>query len=392
MMADSTHPSNPADRGDLGADRPRSAVPLAAVEPDADRSSSASARSPDVPPAFRVKTGDPEDLQSFVTLAYARKGQRIGMQKKVAIAIAQSPPPDDAVWARIQDLARNDVLLAVPKQMLLAAIPNKGTSRAWSQVLEACLAALRVHPASSELVPMLLSTNGGSNTVDELLDQATAFRFGTVARPGSTKPLPASHAAMLRANVTGTVALWMVAVWGVASHAVLRSLHECVWSTESRRASTMIDTWRRILDVRDPSALGIACDAFVSEADHARRDANAASASEAAALKRAADLEATVAQLKAQLDQEQSTIAELRRAATQAARDAEAALSHARDDYERLRTRVLRRLTREVELLDEGMLAIKRDPPKLHVMTDHGDRALSGLREEIKALQREAGQ
>jgi chromosome segregation ATPase len=154
----------------------------------------------------------------------------------------------------------------------------------------------------------------------------------------------------------------------------------------------MIDIWRRILDVRDPSALGLACDAFVSETDHARREANAARASEAAALKRASDLEVTLAQLRAQLDQEQNTIQDLRRAATQAARDAEAAQSHARDDYERLRTRVLRRLTREVELLDEGILAIKRDPPKLHVMADHGDRALSGLREEIKALQKEDAQ
>ncbi|KAA0212488.1 MAG: hypothetical protein DYG94_14570 [Leptolyngbya sp. PLA3] len=346
---------------------------------------------PDGPPPVRAKAEDPDNLQSFVALAYARKGQRIGMKKKVAVAIAQGPPPDDAVWARIQDLARHDVLLAVPKQMLLAAIPNKGTSRAWSQVLEACLAALRVHPASSELVPMLLSANGGGR-VDELLDQAAAFRFDTIPRPGSTKPLSASHTATLRANVTGTVALWMVAVWGVASPTVLRSLHERVWSTESRRASAMTEAWRRVLDVRDPSALGLACDAFVSEANHARRDADAARTSEAAALRRMADLEATITQLKAQLDQERSTNEDLRRAATQASRDAEAALSHARDDYERLRTRVLRRLTREVELLDEGMLAIKREPPKLHVMTDHGDRALSGLREEIKALQREAGQ
>lgn len=392
MMPDSTHQSNPAAPGDLGEDRPRAAVPLATVERDADRSSDASAPTQNDPPAVRAKAGDPEDLQSFVTLAYARKGQRIGMKKKVAIAIAQGPPPDDAVWARIQDLARNDVLLAVPKQMLLAAIPNKGTSRAWSQVLEACLAALRVHPASSELVPMLLSASGGSDKVDGLLDQATAFRFGTIPRPGSTKPLSASHVAVLRANVTGTVALWMVAVWGVASQTVLRSLHERVWSTESRRASAMTEAWRRILDVRDPSALGLACDAYVSEADHARRDADAARASEAAAQRRMADLEATLAQLKAQVDQERSTNEDLRRAATQASRDAEAALSHARDDYERLRTRVLRRLIREVELLDEGMLAIKREPPKVHVMTDHGDRALSGLREEIKALHREAGQ
>jgi hypothetical protein len=340
-----------------------------------------------------VRAEDPETLEGFVTLAYARKGQRIGMKKKVAIAIGKGPLPDDAVWARIRDLARNDVLLAVPKEMLLAAIPNKENSRAWPQVLEACLAALRVHPASSTLVPLLIAANGGSGDVDELLGQAAALRIETIARPGSTKPLSSSHVAMLRANLTGTVALWMVAVWGVSSPTVMRALHQRVWSTESRRSSAITDAWRRVLEVRDPSAMGLACDAFAAEANHARLDADSARTAEAAVRGRLADAETIIAQLQMHLNQERSLNENLREAANQAARDAEAALSHARDDYERLRTRVLRRLTRVVELLDEGMLAIKREPPKLHVMNDHGDRALGGLREEIKALQhKEAGQ
>lgn len=197
---------------------------------------------------------------------------------------------------------------------------------------------------------------------------------------------------MLRANVTGTAALWMVAVRGVAPQVVLRSLHERVWSVGCGRAIAMADTWRRLLDVRDPTALGIACDAFVSAANQARREADSARTAEAAALKHLSDLSATVTQLTLQLDQQRIANEDLQRTAIQSSRDAEAALAHARDSYERLRTRVLRRLSRDVELLDEGMLAIRREPPKLHVMTDHGERALSGLREEIRTLQKEAGQ
>lgn len=391
-MPDSTHPSNPAAGGDLGAERPAPAALLPTAERDADQSIYTNAPTPNGPPAVQAKAEDPENLQGFVTLAYARKGKRIAMKKKVASAIAQGPPPDDTLRAHIEDLARNDVLLAVPKQMLLAALPNKGNSKAWSHVLEACLVALQVHPASRELVSVLRSAKESNDKVDELLDQAATFQFDTILRPGSTKPLSASRVAMLRANVTGTVALWMVAVGGVASPTVLRSMHERVWSTEARRASAMIDEWRRILDVRDPSALGLVCNAFVSEAQRSRRDADAARASEAAALARIASLERTIAELEAKVDKERSANEELRLAVAQASRDHESALSHARDVYERLRTRVLRRLTREAELLDEGMLAVKREPPKLHVLIDHGDRALSGLREEIKALQREAGQ
>lgn len=77
-------------------------------------------------------------------------------------------------------------------------------------------------------------------------------------------------------------------------------------------------------------------------------------------------------------------------AALEEIRDHQTAVTHLRDDFERLRTRVLRRLSRELDLLDEGMGAIRREPPRLHVMLDHGERATSGLREEIKNLEREA--
>ena len=83
------------------------------------------------------------------------------------------------------------------------------------------------------------------------------------------------------------------------------------------------------------------------------------------------------------------TFENVRRVA-QAVRDHQTAVTHLRDDFERLRTRVLRRLSRELDLLDEGMGAIRREPPRLHVMLDHGERATSGLREEIKNLEREA--
>jgi hypothetical protein len=67
--------------------------------------------------------------------------------------------------------------------------------------------------------------------------------------------------------------------------------------------------------------------------------------------------------------------------------------SHARvhmgDDKEQLRSRLLRRLKTETNLLEEGLHALRRDPPKIHVMDDHAERALEGLYKEIKELESE---
>lgn len=90
------------------------------------------------------------------------------------------------------------------------------------------------------------------------------------------------------------------------------------------------------------------------------------------------------------LSNAETSISQLQDKVAQAVRDHQTAVTHLRDDFERLRTRVLRRLSRELDLLDEGMGAIRREPPRLHVMLDHGERATSGLREEIKNLEREA--
>lgn len=397
-MPDSTTPSHPSDPPAVGdharlptvaaTHSPQTGMRTQSVSNDGAASVQAAASKR----GTSSKLKEPDSVESFVALAYSRKGQRIAMKKKAAAAIAQSAPPSDTFWTQFADWARHDILLSVPKQMLLAAIPHKGVTRAWSQVLDACVAALRSHPASSELVPLLMAGDAGPDALDQLLEQAASFDFAKLLLPSGATRLSAGQATTLRANVTGTAALWMVGVRSMNSQVVLRSLHEHVWERESRTVTSLRDTWRRLLDVRDPLALGLACDAFVSAAEQARRENDEARSAEAVATRRVAELESQVFQLKSQLDQEQHNNAVLRQEALRAARDHDATLSHARDDHERLRTRVLRRLTREVELLDEGMLAIKREPPKVHVMIDHGDRALKDLRDEIKVLQSEVGQ
>jgi len=61
--------------------------------------------------------------------------------------------------------------------------------------------------------------------------------------------------------------------------------------------------------------------------------------------------------------------------------------AHLRDDLERQRTRVLRRLKSDLHLLEEGLQALGRPEPKVHVMVDHAERIGDALRQEIKNLQ-----
>lgn len=64
--------------------------------------------------------------------------------------------------------------------------------------------------------------------------------------------------------------------------------------------------------------------------------------------------------------------------------------AYLRSDYEELRGRVLHRLRQEVTLLDEGLHALRKQPPKVHVMEDHAERAIDGLKKEIARIKGEA--
>ena len=60
---------------------------------------------------------------------------------------------------------------------------------------------------------------------------------------------------------------------------------------------------------------------------------------------------------------------------------------HLRDQLENLRTRVLNRLKDDERLLTEGLVALRRPVPKVHVMDDHAERVLDSLHNEIKKLE-----
>lgn len=56
------------------------------------------------------------------------------------------------------------------------------------------------------------------------------------------------------------------------------------------------------------------------------------------------------------------------------------------DNYESLRGQVRGYLGREISLLGDGLRALRRKPPKVHVMIDHAERVVDGLKSQIERL------
>ena len=54
-------------------------------------------------------------------------------------------------------------------------------------------------------------------------------------------------------------------------------------------------------------------------------------------------------------------------------------VAHLEDDLEKVRGDTIRVLTAEIRMLGDGLHALKKDPPKVHVMIDHAERSRDSL-------------
>jgi len=141
---------------------------------------------------------------------------------------------------------------------------------------------------------------------------------------------------------------------------------------------------------RDRKALGVVFSSLEKKANEKSREVAAARETEERARLRVERTQASLDEANRLLESEISRTAALEAQLHRERREYEDQKAHMRSDYEELRGRVLHRLRQELTLLDEGLHALRKQPPKVHVMEDHAERAVDGLRKEIARIKGEA--
>jgi hypothetical protein len=281
-------------------------------------------------------------------------------------------------------------MLAVPRQLLVLAGDLDKYSRLREELLAFIGAALKLHPilASEEALT-------GQSPVDAAQpSQALA----TIARLDFTaiRQLVQAHLekrpqrAELRRNTLYALAAWFYLRREITAEQLFADLFRHLWSREAEGVKNAARRFARVLDVRDSAAVGVACEQF---AEQAREQARLAAGATKAASEHLEKLQAQIKRaddLGSRLEDAQHEITALRETVDRQRQQHSDELVHLRDDLERLRTRALRRLREEISLLEAGLHAARLNPPKLHVLLDHADRAIDGLRQEAKHLEVES--
>ena len=335
----------------------------------------------------RQKRASLKTYGDLLRATYAHAG-RLKLTKSQTRAIHTGPVPESAEREQLLALASSDRALKRTRELMLLGVKELDGSTARQPVREFVRAVMLRHPAyrSRSLVAAL--EHPDSSDDKHAVHIISGLKYDLLRWPGNIA-LPKKDVNTCRVNALHCLLLWYSETRNpqLSPEAICRHLHNELWAIAGQPTDDS-ERVRVLMENRSPEAM-VLVDAlredrvkrlkeeikkWSEQYDEARVTAERVKVALADAEHRLKGLQAKSDRLTETLKQERN--------------DRAVKTARLRDDYEKLRSRNQRRLERELSLLKEGLLALRRQPPKVDVMDDHVDRAITGLSEELELLQR----
>jgi hypothetical protein len=364
------------------------------TSPDIGSSLNMPARDVDVA-ALVGKTGnggkqkvDIETLEQFIAHAYSRKGQRLTLKPKTEQLIGQTPHLDEDAMRRLYEVAAGDVLLAVPRQLLLVSREVEG--------IPALRAGLNSFVATVLLKHSIFASNEMQAAVRNLPDappMSTALRVLSNYEPSEVEGidrLKPSESQTLRRNAVHLLVTWFACNRGLSSEEMVTLLLQALWAPA---ASELVDDnarLRALTEVEQPAAVGLACHRFRQQTIEARSAMDQAQRDSLSLHQQLAVANEQLQQVTVERDALRIELEGLRVSSAddlaQMRAQHEVQRMHLRHELEQLRGRLVRRLQESIEMLDVGLKALRNKTPRTEVMAERAEHVIDALRAELTNL------
>jgi len=329
-----------------------------------------------------------QSLAQFIEVAYSRKGQRISLQSKVEKALSKNYVIDPEMKSKLLELAQSDILLAVPRQLLLASRKIVGYPQVKKELKDFIELVLKNHFIFSQNdLSAALNNLPGSPSPQEALNKVGKANLLTSEDYPLKNSFKSTDQDVLRANAAYCLAIWFVESRGYQVEQITQMLYTALWKSNNPESADDNTKLRALTEIRELNGVGLACSVFKKETDKQAVIAAAALRNQEALNEKIKLLESEKNCIKHEQEESVVKICQLENELINERKAHAHARVHLGDDKEQLRARLLRRLKTEATLLEEGLHALRRNPPKIHVMDDHAERVLDGLYTEIKELE-----
>ena len=259
-----------------------------------------------------------------------------------------------------------------------------------NQIREFAVQVLQRHPAfETRSLEGVLNDFQGVSSEHEAIRELMSRDFSSFTWPEETaqmKPMTKRELDQCKTNAVYCLLLRFRVTHGISVERIQQHLQEHLWQPVSRRHKGETDRLRVLMTTRDSAAASVAFVSVERQILEQRRRADDAHRSMERAKSNVLELKEKLVEREKKLTETQSEVDRLSRELEQEIETHANNRIHLKDNYEKLRGQVLRRLKDELSLLDDGLHALRREPPKVHVMVDHAERAIDGLKREMERL------
>ncbi|MDE3021711.1 MAG: hypothetical protein KGI54_07600 [Pseudomonadota bacterium] len=330
-------------------------------------------------------------LEQFIAHAYSLKGRKLSLKPKVERQIAQDPRLSEEAYQRLIEASKKDITFAVPRQLLLAAQQVTSYPGLQGAIRDFVRNTLLRHPIFLHKgIETAIRNLSEAPAPSDVLMQIATTKLNDLP-PEFNSSLKAAEFEQLRTNAVYCMAIWVSENKGLTVAALTDMLFTSLWAPKAQKLTSDASKRDIISGITELAGVGLACDEYRGLAYERLRVSESANREVETLRARVHMLEADLKALRLRIPEleesrereQQAHYAEIN--SLRAKNELEA--MNLRNDMEIQRTRLLRRMKSDVHLLEEGLQALSRTEPKVHVMVDHAERVTDALRQEIKQLQ-----
>ena len=330
----------------------------------------------------------PLTMGEFIHQAYSRKGQRVGLKPNQEKSLSVNHKLDQEAFGRLLDLAKQDRLLQVPRQLLLTARKIQSYPLPKKVLIEFVHAVLKAHPIFK--VEHLRTVLEDDKQLPPLYSLYQSIKSYNPPFKITDEHLEREDLEKLKINTLNLMTAWLFYERNVRIDEIVAVLLQVIWKPAAEKLETDSQVIRALTELDELEAIGWVAERYlknvVDAQDSEKRAHNEAVnyRSEANSLRVSLDLEIEKSKnLKEQLDSlklaSEETVGALHRTNQETK-------THLAYDIEIMRGRLIENLRISIDRLQTGLTALNREVPRIEVMTERAELVIESLQSELKEL------
>ena len=345
-------------------------------------------------PALRKKSRSPNQqrpstIEGLVEYAYKQGDKKLDLTQASMHGIELKQGRETAEIEQINRLSANDLLLNVPPKLLASLAALGAQPSVQKRLIQLITVALAQHPIFDGRQEILISASMPSDfSTSELVERVNDVAPQDIGLTDEAA-FTATMKDRLKGNAVTAYALLCVLQGKWRTAQFIEAMSSTVWTRplqpSVQKAAALLASSKALDELSQLTAHHSSIHRRAQhELDFSTAESTELRRQSAESERKVSVLSAELEKSKEQLASSAMQIADLNNKLAEERSSRNVDYSHAVDDFEHLRTRVLRRLSSQVELLTDGLHAVRNN--RIPVAEEFVERALDAIKSEVNTL------